>query len=348
MNDRSGTVAHDAQHHDDGSLIGGAFSSDGPVSGGGSVDLSGADGDQVLVSSAAEAGLQPSHWSLELWEKIYSPPSGSANLVRARAYGWELAMGTDGGLGVGVDTSNSTSVSVQGGPKVADGSWHYVAVTFDGGSLGLFIDGVQVGTTSTGGASTYYCCDDEDMIGADTPGTYTHRGSTHSRGASRGGVLQLRLVGAAGGRALRGGWPGSVDDISGRAQGVDSVRAGRRPQAALPRQLSGRAAVRGGRRNCYSPSFFAQFATTVLSTYHGDGHSPYGGSYRVLAVAQFNWKGHSITNFQKPAALGYPIYGQTRRLLDYFGPDGHHQCVAAQPPPAGWPGPSRIVEGSVG
>jgi Concanavalin A-like lectin/glucanases superfamily len=175
LNDGAGSTAHDTRGNDDGSFIGGSWSSDAPVSGGGSVDLS-SDGDQVLVSNASEAGLQPAHWSLDLWEKIAAPPSGSANLFRARAFGWELAMGTDGKLDVGVDTSSSASVSASGGASVADGSWHYVAVTFDYGALTLCVDGNAVATTSTGSATTYYCCDDQDVIGADTPGNYTASG----------------------------------------------------------------------------------------------------------------------------------------------------------------------------
>jgi hypothetical protein len=75
--------------------------------------------------------------------------------------------------------------------------------------------------------------------------------------------------------------------------------------------------------NCYSPSFFAQFGTVVLSTYHGDGHQGIDGTVRAMATISFDWDGHIITNLQARGS-----YGETQRLLDYFGPDGHHQCVA--------------------
>ncbi len=48
----------------------------------------------------------------------------------------------------------------------------------------------------------------------------------------------------------------------------------------------------------------------------------------MLAEAEFVWDGHTISKFQGPGALHYPIYGETKRLLDYNGPNGHHQCVA--------------------
>ena len=80
--------------------------------------------------------------------------------------------------------------------------------------------------------------------------------------------------------------------------------------------------------SCFSPPFLDQFATEVVSTYHGDGHPGYAGSYRVLVAAEFDWDGHQITNWKGPGALGYPIYGTTKRLLDYFWPGHHHQCVA--------------------
>lgn len=103
------------------------------------------------------------------------------------------------------------------------------------------------------------------------------------------------------------------------------------PEQPVPGAYLGVPPFGGVADNCYSPSFFAQFATTALSTYHGDDHVGFDGStYRVSVALQFDWDGRTITNaYVLPPNIS-PIYGETLRLIDYFGPDGHHQCVAAR------------------
>jgi Concanavalin A-like lectin/glucanases superfamily/IPT/TIG domain len=167
MNDGSGTVAHDTQHVDDGSLQGGTtFSAEAPITGGGSVI------GPITVSGAGSNGLQPAQWTLELWEKIAAPPSASyTSLFRARAYGWALSMEAGGKVAGWVDVSNSQSYSVESPENVADGKWHYVVLSYDGQTLTLYVDGARSNSTSAPG-STYYCCDNEDIIGADTDWGY--------------------------------------------------------------------------------------------------------------------------------------------------------------------------------
>ena len=51
--------------------------------------------------------------------------------------------------------------------------------------------------------------------------------------------------------------------------------------------------------NCYFPKFLQAWATTVSSTYSGDGHIGFGGSYRVATQVSFDFDPDSdqITNF---------------------------------------------------
>ena len=49
--------------------------------------------------------------------------------------------------------STGTNYFISSPSKYNNGQWHYAVVTYDGSTLGLYIDGTQVGSLSTSGAS---------------------------------------------------------------------------------------------------------------------------------------------------------------------------------------------------
>jgi hypothetical protein len=53
----------------------------------------------------------------------------------------------------GFETSTGADQFISSANTYNDGQWHYVVVTNDGSTLRLYIDGVQVATKSTSGAS---------------------------------------------------------------------------------------------------------------------------------------------------------------------------------------------------
>jgi AcrR family transcriptional regulator len=52
--------------------------------------------------------------------------------------------------------------------------------------------------------------------------------------------------------------------------------------------------------------------TQPNSLYNGNNHIPYDGSYKVIAAADFDWDGHTISNFRSNTD-----YGETIRYLQY-------------------------------
>gem|GEM_PF-2288467 len=60
------------------------------------------------------------------------------------------------------------------------------------------------------------------------------------------------------------------------------------------------------------PGLQAQLHYTYNSHYRGDGHAGYGGGYRVLSKASFDWDGSAISGFAHVGA-----YGTTHRDYDY-------------------------------
>ena len=213
---------------------------------------------------------------------------------------------------------NSTNVSLNGNQPFITGNVPGQCVrAYDGPPVsGTTTSGLVPGVnTLTFNVDNCYPALGQNPTGLDFVATVTYAGG----GAGGGGGS-----GSAGGTGAPAHYRVELADWIPFAQIVD-------PEQPFAGAYLGFPPWGGVSDTCYSPPFVAQFGTTVLSTYHGDAHTDYDvidGSYRVLAVAEFDWDGRQITNFQGPSALGYRIYGQTQRLLDYFGPDGHHRCVA--------------------
>ncbi len=80
--------------------------------------------------------------------------------------------GSDGGLQFYVFDGTTVFASPSAGPGVWDGNWHFVAGTFDGATVRLYVDGAEVGTGTSASAAIKYGLATSNMlfIGA-YPGT---------------------------------------------------------------------------------------------------------------------------------------------------------------------------------
>jgi hypothetical protein len=113
---------------------------------------------------ASSPSLQLSQFSAAAWFKTSTDFGTTATIVNKGGFGSESA-GQNMNYGIwmnsaeqikagfetstGVDQYATSSSSI----KYNDNKWHYAVVTYDGVTVRLYIDGVQVGTKSTSGAT---------------------------------------------------------------------------------------------------------------------------------------------------------------------------------------------------
>jgi len=147
----SGATAADAIGNRDGAYVGSPLiGASGAIAGdpNGAIAISGDDG--VTVVSAA-AWTLPSI-TVELWVKM-TGSSGSETVIARRGgaedYEWALTRIATGAIRASVRTA-STTVSVTSSGTFSDGNYHLVALTHNGTTLRLNIDGVHVASTSAG------------------------------------------------------------------------------------------------------------------------------------------------------------------------------------------------------
>lgn len=106
--------------------------------------------------------LKLSQFSVATWFKTSSNFGGDVVLVNKGGFGSETA-GQNLNYGIwmnsaekikgGFETSSGTDFFVTSPASYNDNQWHYTVVTYDGSTVRLYIDGVQVATKSTSGAS---------------------------------------------------------------------------------------------------------------------------------------------------------------------------------------------------
>ena len=111
---------------------------------------------------ASSPSLQLSQFSVAAWFKTSANFGGTAYIVNKGGTGSESA-GENMNYGIwmtsaeqiqgGFETSSGVNQFVTSPNTYNDGQWHYVVVTNDGTTLRLYVDGVQVATKSTAGAT---------------------------------------------------------------------------------------------------------------------------------------------------------------------------------------------------
>lgn len=148
LDEGSGTSAADTSGHGDtGTLSGGTAWVSGHT--GGALSFDGAGGQVRVPDSTA---LEPADVTMNTWVKDSANPGGNAYLLAKGAQGcqaasWALYTGPSGGLEFYVSTGNATALTLSpdAGNGVWDGAWHQITGSFDGTTVRLYVDGVQVG-----------------------------------------------------------------------------------------------------------------------------------------------------------------------------------------------------------
>ena len=123
-----------------------------------SLTLSGSNYQDVASTSA----LQLSQFSVAAWFKTSTNFASDAFIVNKGGVGsdssgqnlnYGIWMNSGEQVKAGFETSSGTDQYVTSPGTYNNGQWHYVVVTNDGSTLRLYIDGTQVATKSTSGAS---------------------------------------------------------------------------------------------------------------------------------------------------------------------------------------------------
>lgn len=148
LDEAAGTTAADDSDNANHGTIDGAAHVAGRFSRG--LRFDGVD-DKVVVPRSAS--LEPAAVTLEAWVRAPASPGTFRYIVANSATGclfpaYGLYTGSDGGVafvvsGQGFDAS---AISPAAAPEaIWNGAWHHIAGTFDGATIRLYVDGVEVG-----------------------------------------------------------------------------------------------------------------------------------------------------------------------------------------------------------
>ncbi|HJU79044.1 MAG TPA: Ig-like domain-containing protein, partial [Nitrososphaeraceae archaeon] len=112
--------------------------------------------------TASSTALRPSQFSVAVWFKTSSNFGSDAFIVNKGGIGsdssgqnlnYGIWMNSGEQIKAGFETSSGSDQYVTSPGTYNNGQWHYVVVTNDGSTVRLYIDGTQVATKSTSGAS---------------------------------------------------------------------------------------------------------------------------------------------------------------------------------------------------
>jgi hypothetical protein len=98
------------------------------------------DGATGAVSLGDPALLQPSRVSVEAWVNTTATPNAVNTIVRKRLYGYDLYLNQNGRPAFFTFDRNAAQYLVTGPLSVADGQWHHLVGTYDGGQVCLYVD----------------------------------------------------------------------------------------------------------------------------------------------------------------------------------------------------------------
>jgi hypothetical protein len=166
----SGTVVHDVSGNGNNGTISGEVSWVGGFSG----SALSFDGSTGRVAVPDSQSLDPADAvTVSVWVRA-TEPQGDYNYILAKgasrclAASYGLYTGPDAGLMFYVARNQGLAYtrSPDAGARVWDGNWHFVTGTYDGSSVRLYVDGVQVGSgTPHTGAIDYDFPDNNLFIG---------------------------------------------------------------------------------------------------------------------------------------------------------------------------------------
>lgn len=375
LDEGSGTKIADSSGYGNDGILSGAVSwvSGGPFGGG--LGFNGSSGyARVPDNSSLEP---PTAVSVGAWFEHSGSPGDYRYLLAkggsgctASSYG--LYTGPNGGLEFYVSRDHGTvyARSTDAGGRVWDGKWHLAVGTFDGSTIRLYVDGVQVGSgTSYPGSLEYPLSSSNDLFIGDYPGCsssgFAFLGDIEEvtvwsqslsaaavRVMAQGNptpVLSASGQGAGGTPSgVSGGAGGSSGSAAGRSAGSAGGSAGTRPGLSLllmaPSQF---AAARPGRRTrgtgtqvSYVDTKGARSTFTVLRRESGiktDGRCVAAGRKhgvscaRYVAVARFTHRDRAgRNNFHFSGEIGGRSLNPGVYLLKVIPASGGRRGNAAQ------------------
>lgn len=101
-----------------------------------------------------------------VWIKVSTPPSSYGQIIRWRTNGNSISIASTGYISAGITNSAGLSTGATGKKYCIDSQWHFIAYTWDGTTVNLYIDGV-LDTTATGAKTVDYPNTDSFVLGAD-------------------------------------------------------------------------------------------------------------------------------------------------------------------------------------
>ena len=117
---------------------------------------------QVTLTWQVSPSLRLSQFSVAAWFKTSADFSTDAVIVNKGGFGsesagqnmnWGIWMNSAQQVKGGFETSSGTDFFATSPASYNDNQWHYAVVTYGGSTVILYIDGVQVASKSTSGAS---------------------------------------------------------------------------------------------------------------------------------------------------------------------------------------------------
>jgi hypothetical protein len=106
---------------------------------------------QGFVQVPDSPSLEPASVTTAAWVRAGTSPGPFAHLLAKGASNcdggsYALYTGSNGGLQFYVFDGTTFFSSPNAGPALWDGNWHFVAGTFDGATVRLYVDGAEIGT----------------------------------------------------------------------------------------------------------------------------------------------------------------------------------------------------------
>ncbi len=128
------------------------------------------NGTNATIAVPTSTALEPNSVTVEAWVKASGSPGQYRYIVSKGAQSgnssYALYTGTSGGLQFYIYNAGLV-FSPDAGTGIWNGAWHLVAGTYDGGTVRLYVDGVQVGNgTTTSGAIDYNLPDRHLYVGS--------------------------------------------------------------------------------------------------------------------------------------------------------------------------------------
>ncbi|HXW53593.1 MAG TPA: LamG domain-containing protein [Myxococcota bacterium] len=134
-------------------------------------NISGSGSDFVTVLQ--NSSLEPQSITVDAWVNANQSPGNFAYIVDKGAStidcagnaSYALYTGANGGLQFYVSDGTSVALSPDAGTGIWDGQWHFVAGTYDGASVSLYVDGNLVGSTPASLSINYSFADNNLYFG---------------------------------------------------------------------------------------------------------------------------------------------------------------------------------------